>query len=243
MPSEAHPDQPGTGHAPHVSYTVLRAGTAHTAELEIRKSRFLAVLTRADSEEAARTAIAEIVAQHRDARHHCTAFVLGPARDTTRSSDDGEPAGTAGVPMLQALTQFATPHQHEAQEPGDLSDVCAVVVRWFGGVKLGAGGLVRAYSGAVTAALETAPLARRLRCRELSVSAPHAEAGRIEAELRSQDYTMLPTGYDAAHATLNLLVPDHAAQIARAHEDLAAATSGLATVVEGTTRWEDVPLG
>lgn len=242
MSSHPIPERPGAEQATQVSYTILRSGAAHTAELEIRKSRFLAVLARVDSEDAARAAIAEVTAQHRDARHHCTAFVLGPTRDTTRSSDDGEPAGTAGIPMLQTLTQFATPQQRIAQEAGDLSDVCAVVVRWFGGVKLGAGGLVRAYSGAVTAALETAPLARRIRCRELSVSAPHAEAGRIEAELRSQDYTMLPTGYDAARATLHLLVPDHPAQIARAHEDLAAATSGHAEVAEGAIRWQDVPL-
>ena len=92
--------------------------------------------------------------RHHDARHVCSAFVLGPARDRMRSSDDGEPAGTAGVPMLEAVLQRET-------APGrtDLTDVCAVVVRWFGGIKLGAGGLVRAYSTCVALArhLDIAP--------------------------------------------------------------------------------------
>jgi len=224
------------------SYTVLRAGSGHRAELEIKKSRFLAVLHRTDTEDAAREAVAEVAAQHRDARHHCTAFVLGASRGTTRSSDDGEPAGTAGIPMLQALTQFATPQQRAKGHTGDLSDVTAVVVRWFGGVKLGAGGLVRAYSAAVTAALETAPLRRRLRCRELSFTAPHADAGRVEAEIRAHGYTVLPTDYDAARATLRVLVPDRADDLADARDGLAGITSGRADVLDGAPQWRDLPL-
>ena len=224
-----------------VSYTVLRSSTAHTAELEIKKSRFLAVLTRTQSETHAREVISEVAARHRDARHHCTAFVLGPTRDTARSSDDGEPSGTAGTPMLQALTQFVTPAQRAAGESGDLSDVCAVVVRWFGGIKLGAGGLVRAYSGAVGAALETAPLTRRLRCRPLTLTAPHGDAGRVEAEIRAQGYTVLPTEYDAAGAVLHVLVPDLPQALDTARHALASITSGVAQVRTGTASWHDLP--
>ena len=237
MTSDPVPLQPSDP----LSYTVLRSGRVHQAELEIRKSRFLAVLARAETEDSAREFVAEVAASHRDARHHCTAFALGPTRETTRSSDDGEPSGTAGVPMLQALTQFATPQQREAGEPGDLSDVCAVVVRWFGGVKLGAGGLVRAYSGAVSAALETAPLDRSVRVRELSVSAPHADAGRVEAEVRAHGFTVLPTDYDAARATVHLLVPDRGADLTAAHETLAGITSGQGDVTDGPAHWHDVP--
>ncbi|RKQ36481.1 IMPACT family protein [Kocuria tytonis] len=226
---------------PRVSYTVLRPGAPHTAELEVRKSRFLAVLGRVDSEDEARELIARTAAEHRDARHHCTAFVLGPGREVARSSDDGEPSGTAGMPILQALTQYATPRQHAAGAPGDLSDVCAVVVRWFGGVKLGAGGLVRAYSGAVSAALQGAPLLRRLRCREVDLTAAHADAGRVEAELRAQGFTVQPTDYDAARATLHLLVPDLPAELRAAQEALASITSGRAAVRLGPPRWRDVP--
>ena len=83
-------------------------------------------------------------AQHWDARHHCSAFVLGPRSELQRSSDDGEPAGTAGAPMLEVL------------RGAGVSDVAAVVTRWFGGTLLGAGGLVRAYGDAVRAALAEA---------------------------------------------------------------------------------------
>lgn len=226
---------------PSVSYTVLRSPAAHTAELEVKRSRFRAVLTRVQNEPHAREVIAEVAAQHRDARHHCTAFVLGPARDTARSSDDGEPSGTAGMPMLQALMQYAPPAQRAAGEPGDLSDVCAVVVRWFGGVKLGAGGLVRAYAGAVGAALDTAPLTRRLRCRPLTLTAPHTDAGRVEAEVRAQGYTVLPTEYDAAGAVLHVLVPDLPSALDAAHHALAGITSGAADVRTGPVSWHDLP--
>ncbi|MDO4919747.1 YigZ family protein [Kocuria sp.] len=225
---------------PTASYTVLRGGQ-HTAEVEIRKSRFLAVLTRVETEEQARKAVTEVRDAHRDARHHCSAFVLGPSREVTRSSDDGEPSGTAGMPMLQALLQFATPTQRAAERPGDLSDVCAVVVRWFGGVKLGAGGLVRAYSGVVADALDSAPLTRRARCRPLTLTAPHADAGRVEAEIRAQGFTVLPTEYDAAGALLRVLVPDLPAQLDAACHALAGITSGTARVSTGDVSWHDVP--
>lgn len=238
VPTEplSHPDA-----ASRVSYTVPRRGTVHSAELEIKKSRFLALLTRVETDAQAREFIARVAADHHDARHHCSAFVLGPARATTRSSDDGEPAGTAGVPMLQALTAHATPRQRDADEPGDLSDVCAVVVRWFGGIKLGAGGLVRAYSGAVAAALDTAPLARRMRCRELILPLPHAEVGRVEAEVRSRGFTVLDTAYGPTDATLRLLVADLPGAVDDARAALASITAGHADVHEGSARWEDVP--
>ncbi|MDT0119902.1 MULTISPECIES: YigZ family protein [Kocuria] len=224
-----------------VSYTVPRRGIVHSVELEIKKSRFLALLTRVDTEAEAREFISRVAAEHRDARHHCSAFVLGPTRATTRSSDDGEPAGTAGMPMLQALTAHVTTRQRTADEAGDLSDVCAVVVRWFGGVKLGAGGLVRAYSGAVTAALDTARLVRRMRCRELTLPLPYAEAGRVESQMRARGFTVLPTGYGSADATLRLLVADLPGAIDDARAALASITAGHASVHEGPARWEDVP--
>src|SRR5690606_25870260 len=109
-------------------------------------------------------------------RHHCVAVVLGVHADTQRSSDDGEPSGTAGVPMLEVLRHRRT------------TDVLAVVTRYFGGVLLGAGGLVRAYSGAVTAALDDAErrglVIGRRHLVEVTLDAPHAEAGRLEHLLR-----------------------------------------------------------
>ena len=225
-----------------VSYTVLRADTVHAHEIEIKKSRFLALLRRAGSEAEAREFIAEVKAQHRDARHHCSAFVLGPGRETGRSSDDGEPSGTAGIPMMQTLTSHKTPSQREQGLEGDLSDVCAVVVRWFGGVKLGAGGLVRAYSGAVADGLETAPLMTRMRSRSLTVRLAHADAGRVEDDVRTAGFTVLPTGYDADAAVLTLAVPDRDSDVREAVATVTSLTAGQYTPVPGDVDWHDTPL-
>lgn len=228
--------------APRVSYTVLRANTVHTHNIEIKKSRFLALLKRVDSETAARDFIAEAKAQHRDARHHCSAFLLGPTRETGRSSDDGEPSGTAGMPMMQALGGHTSPAQREQGLEGDLSDICAVVVRWFGGTKLGAGGLVRAYSGAVSGALESAPLKTRMRSRALTVRLAHADAGRIEDDVRTAGFTVLPTSYDADAAVLTLAVPDRERDVQNAVDAVTSLTAGQYVPKLGGVDWHDIPL-
>ena len=121
---------PDPAPAPTARCTVLPASARDPdgwleREVEIRRSRFLTYLGRVEDEAQAREMVAVLRRRHHDARHVCSAFVLGPARDRMRSSDDGEPAGTAGVPMLEAVLQRET-------APGrtDLTDVCAVVVRW-----------------------------------------------------------------------------------------------------------------
>src|SRR5680860_1503467 len=115
-----------------------------SAEIEVKRSRFICHVERVANEDEARAVIERIRKQHWDARHNCSAFVLGPGGDVQRSNDDGEPSGTAGAPMLEVLRGRG------------VSDVVAVVTRYFGGVLLGAGGLVRAYSDSVRAALDEA---------------------------------------------------------------------------------------
>ena len=154
-------------------------GRGADVELEIRRSRFLTRIRRVSTEESARAVVEERRSTHFDARHHCSAFVLGPDGRTARSSDDGEPAGTAGVPMLQVL------------QKNELTDVVAVVTRYFGGIKLGAGGLVRAYSDAVAGAIEAAGTREVKLCRVLRLDADFAEAGAYEDQLRG---LMLPSG-------------------------------------------------
>ncbi|MGT2716655.1 YigZ family protein [Streptococcus respiraculi] len=107
------------------------------AEEEIKKSRFICHVKRVASEDEARDFINSIKKEHSRATHNCSAFILGENMGIKRSSDDGEPSGTAGVPMLTVL------------ENNQLTNVAVVVTRYFGGVKLGAGGLIRAYAGAV----------------------------------------------------------------------------------------------
>ncbi|MBF0775350.1 YigZ family protein [Streptococcus azizii] len=111
------------------------------AEEDIKKSRFICHLKRVASEEEARDFINTIKKEHYRATHNCSAFILGENMEIKRSSDDGEPSGTAGVPMLTVL------------ENNQLTNVAAVVTRYFGGIKLGAGGLIRAYAGAVAHAI------------------------------------------------------------------------------------------
>jgi putative IMPACT (imprinted ancient) family translation regulator len=139
--------------------------------------------------------------------------------------------------MLEALLRRET-----AAGAADLSDVTAVVVRYFGGILLGAGGLVRAYSESVSGALDAAPLVQRRRLRICSVSVPHAAAGRLENELRSAGYVMAETSYEAQATVLRLALPDEPAGLARAAERLAAASSGSAALLPGATEWVDVPL-
>ncbi|MDQ1595558.1 MAG: hypothetical protein QOH40_2114 [Arthrobacter pascens] len=219
------------------SFTTLAAGPDFRHELEIKRSRFITVLRRTDSEEAARALVADLRREFHDARHHCSAFVLGPDRSVQRSSDDGEPSGTAGIPMLEALIRRET-----ASGVTDLSDMSAVVVRYFGGILLGAGGLVRAYSESVSAALELAPLVQRRRLRLCAVRVPHAAAGRLENDLRAAGYAMAETGYEPQSTVLRLALPDSQEPLAEAAERLAAMTSGTATLEPEGTDWVDVPL-
>lgn len=211
-----------------VSRHLTVAGSTQ-AEIEVTRSRFLCTLERVPDEAAARAVVERLRGEHRDARHHCSAFVLGPPpQPVERASDDGEPAGTAGAPMLEVL--------RGAHGGRGLSDVVAVVTRWFGGTLLGAGGLVRAYGDAVRAAVEAAPVVeRRLLC-ERSLVLPHAEAGRVETELRTRGIAVLDTDWGAA-VTLRLGVEP--AGEADLHRLLAELTAGAGHAEPVGERWVD----
>ncbi len=163
----------------------LAPGPDVVVETEVKHSRFLAAVRRVDTADAALAFVDEQRRLYPDARHHCWAFVVGddPSARAERSSDDGEPGGTAGIPMLQVL-------HHR-----DLVNVAVVVTRWFGGIKLGAGGLVRAYSGAVATALDEAPLVERRQQEKFTLAIDHGEAGRVEAELRGRGVAVLDVAY------------------------------------------------
>ena len=142
-------------------YLVPRGDEPYESLLEIKRSEFIGHIKRVSTVEEARAYIDSVRKTYHDARHVCSAFIIGADRDIQRSSDDGEPAGTAGVPMMQALLARQT------REDGTtyLSDVVAVVVRYFGGIKLGAGGLVRAYTDSVVQTLDGALFDSRERLR------------------------------------------------------------------------------
>lgn len=152
-------------------------------ELEAKKSRFLCAVARVTEEAEAREFIRSRRKLHHDARHHCSAYVLGDYAETRKSSDDGEPAGTAGIPMLDVLTR------------NEVTNAVAVVSRYFGGVLLGAGGLVRAYSGAVSGALERVGLVERRPARLVSTTVDYNLAGRLEHDLRSTGHDLIDVVY------------------------------------------------
>ncbi|WP_313405892.1 YigZ family protein [Aeromicrobium sp.] len=169
-------------------------GTAE-AEIVVSRSRFLARACRVEDEAAARAFVADVRSADHDARHHCTAFVIGPDGSLRRSNDDGEPSGTAGRPMLEVLTGR------------DLSDVVVVVTRWFGGVLLGTGGLARAYADATGAALDAAGTRPRVLWQRARVVAPIAEVGSMEGRLR-RDTDVVDVAYEADRVTWTVAVTD-----------------------------------
>jgi uncharacterized YigZ family protein len=205
--------------------TYLTVARDATAEVEDRGSRFLCTLRRVADEDAARDLVSALRREHWDARHHCSAFVLGPDGTLQRSSDDGEPAGTAGAPMLEVL------------KGAGVSDVTAVVSRWFGGTLLGAGGLVRAYGDAVRAALAEAGTLRRSLLTELALDLDHADAGRVEGELRARGVRVLDVAYDER---VRLLLAATPGEVDRLGEVVAAATAGEGLLERVGERWVDV---
>ncbi len=192
------------------------------AEIEDRRSRFLAHLEPVPDEAAARAVIESVRRRHHTARHHCSAFILGPDGAVERSSDDGEPAGTAGAPMLEVL------------RGRELRDVVAVVTRWFGGTLLGAGGLVRAYSDAVAAASDAAEVVRHRLVEVVEFDVDYAIAGRVEASLRDRGVRLLEVRH-AAVATLVLALPP--AEREAVTSAIAELTAGRGRPILVGTRW------
>jgi uncharacterized YigZ family protein len=199
-------------------------------EFVVSRSRFVTLAHPAADPAAAEAVIADVRRRSWDARHHCTAMVTGVLGDQARSSDDGEPSGTAGVPMLEVLRRR------------ELTDVVVVVSRWFGGVKLGAGGLVRAYSTSVSETLDRAEVVRRSARTQVTVAVPHADAGRVDNALRAwvqrHDATSGATVY-GADATFEVWVPTDG--IAALRAELAAVSSGELDAVVGEERVVELP--
>lgn len=178
-------------------YETLPRDTPATIEIEIQRSKFLAFAARADTETAARAVIDSQKRLYPDARHHCSAYTYLPpqANPVRRSSDDGEPSGTAGRPMLEVLVGTG------------LQNVAVVVTRYFGGIKLGTGGLVRAYSGAVAEVLAAASRVQVTTRPVVSFEVALTQAPAVEAWLRGRG--VKPLGIDwSQQATFRLVLPD-----------------------------------
>lgn len=152
-------------------------------EIEIKKSRFICHLKRTDTEKAALEFIEYVKKEHWKATHNCSAYLIGERNEIQRAHDDGEPSGTAGVPMLEILKKR------------DLKNVTAVVTRYFGGTKLGAGGLIRAYGGAVNEAISTIGIVERQLQQQISLTVSYPLSGKLENNLRESNYILQEVEY------------------------------------------------
>ncbi|GGQ21028.1 YigZ family protein [Streptomyces mutabilis] len=201
--------------------TVARAGVHET---EINRSRFLCALAPAATEQEAQEFIASVRKEHADATHNCWAYVIGADAAVQKASDDGEPGGTAGVPMLQMLLRR------------DMRYVVAVVTRYYGGVKLGAGGLIRAYGGAVGEALDDLGTLTRRRFRLATVTVDHQRAGKLQNDLRTAGRAVRDVRY-AESVTIEIGLPEGDVDTFRAW--LADATAGSAGFELGGEEYGD----
>ncbi|OON77349.1 YigZ family protein [Streptomyces tsukubensis] len=202
--------------------TVAREGVHET---EINRSRFLCSLAPAATEREAQEFVARVRREHADATHNCFAYVIGADASVQKASDDGEPGGTAGVPMLQMLLRR------------EVRYAVAVVTRYYGGVKLGAGGLIRAYGGAVGEALDAVGTRTLRRFRRVTLTVDHQRAGRIENDLRTTGRSVTEVRY-GERVTIEIGLPD--AEVDAFRGWLADATAGEALLELGPEAYGEV---
>ncbi|MGD6875887.1 YigZ family protein [Bacillus infantis] len=160
--------------------TIKRFGEMETI---IQKSRFIAHVSRAETEEEALEFIQKIKKQHSQATHNCSAYMIGENDQIQKANDDGEPSGTAGIPILEVLKKRK------------LKDTVVVVTRYFGGIKLGAGGLIRAYGKTASAGIESAGIVKRQLMRVIHTKSDYTWLGKLENEIRSSHFILREIKY------------------------------------------------
>ena len=196
-------------------------------EIEIKKSRFITHLKRVETEEEAIAFIDEIKKEHWKATHNCSAYTLGMNDEIQRAHDDGEPSGTAGVPMLEILLKR------------ELKNVVAVVTRYFGGIKLGAGGLIRAYGGAVNEGVKALGVVERQVPLLIDVTVDYSSSGGVEHSLREANYRVQDTSY-AENVTFHCVIPVEEEK--KFVQDVTNWTSAAAHIEVGDRAWVEIPV-
>lgn len=191
------------------NYRILLSGGE--GEIVEKKSRFISTIRKCETEEEAVAFIEEMKKKYWDARHNCYAYSIGEHREFTRCSDDGEPSGTAGRPMLDVILGE------------DIYNVAVVVTRYFGGVLLGTGGLVRAYSGAVQEGLRASTVIEKHHGISMAVSADYTMVGKLQYIAAENGLPLLDTEY-TDRVMMHLLIP--ADQVGRVDKIITEATSG-----------------
>ena len=196
-------------------------------EIDIKKSRFICHMKRVETEEEAIAFIDEIKKEHWKATHNCSAYTLGMNDEIQRAHDDGEPSGTAGVPMLEIFLKR------------ELKNVVAVVTRYFGGVKLGAGGLIRAYGGSVNEAVNTIGVIERQLQLLIDVTVDYSQSGGVEHSLRQANHTIQDISY-TENVTFHCVVPVEEEEDFK--QDIINWTSDTAKITVGKKAWIEVDV-
>ncbi|WP_366247616.1 YigZ family protein [Terribacillus aidingensis] len=163
------------------TYFTVKSEGSH--EIVIQKSRFIGHVKRVETEEEAVNFVQKIKKEHKDATHNCSAYMIGEHDLIQKASDDGEPSGTAGVPILEVLKKKG------------LKDTAVVVTRYFGGIKLGAGGLIRAYSGSAAQSIDEIGVVKRQLMQLAEIHIDYTLLGKVENELRQSAYTLRTIDY------------------------------------------------
>lgn len=197
--------------------TVYRGGQGEITE---KKSRFIATVRPVKTEDEALAFIEKVRKQYWDARHNCYAYIIGENQGCMRSSDDGEPQGTAGHPMLDIITGER------------LYNVAVVVTRYFGGVLLGTGGLVRAYGGAVRAGLENSILIEKRKGLLVEITTDYMGIGKLQYLTASEKITVLDTEYTEAVRMHVLLEPDRTGRFQGEVMDITGGRAGWSELGE-----------
>ncbi len=196
-------------------------------ELVIKKSRFIATMGRVTSEAEAKDFIAAVSKKYHDATHNTYAYTLGLNDEQVKASDNGEPSGTAGIPELKALQLMK------------LKNVAVVVTRYFGGIKLGAGGLIRAYSNSVTSAAEAIGVVKRVMQQEIIFAIPYNRYDEINHYLEEADIFVESREY-AADITISVFLDLD--QVAAFEAKLTDLMAGKIDFLEGDQHYNEIPL-
>lgn len=196
-------------------------------EIIVKKSRFICTVKRTQSEEEALNFIAAVKKEHWKASHNCSAYTIGQDGLIQRASDDGEPSGTAGVPMLEVLKK------------NNLTDVAAVVTRYFGGTKLGAGGLIRAYGKAVSEALDQIGIVEKQLHQYFTITVSYPLSGKIQNALRESPYRIEAIDYTDEVSITCLVRSD---QIDSFKTSIIDWTSDQCRIAKGPQAWIEVPV-
>ncbi len=196
-----------------------------SAEIVIKKSRFVATFQRVANEEEAQDFIKAVKKEHHTATHNCSAYTIGLNDEIQRAHDDGEPSGTAGVPMLEALKKMK------------LKNIAVVVTRYFGGIKLGAGGLIRAYSNAVSNGAKEIGVVLRVLQPQLSFDIPYDKLGPVEYYLEQNNIFVANKDFGAS-VLITIFLDDEAISVFQ--EGLAQILNQIPDITVGEARYNEI---